>query len=218
MRSRFAWYAWLLRLYPKAYREKYADQMVQTLGDMLDDQPTRAGKMFVWLRIAWDLPVGIVSQNTLALGDSVSRETPGYVRQSGLLAMFLLLPFFAAVVANEMAVLLMGHTLYGSWLWSTPVLMAWVLVLPAIACAVAAAGFVRYVLPGRGRAASFLRRIGDIKRTWPVVVVGLCALGIICMLFFHDSVHCWVQNPVHFAAHIHETWQCTTQGFLGGKS
>jgi hypothetical protein len=69
MSKRFPVYELFLKLYPKSYRAHYADQMVQTLADMLDDQLDGSGRFMVWLRASSELPVGIVQQNITAIGE-----------------------------------------------------------------------------------------------------------------------------------------------------
>lgn len=69
MPKRFLWYRVALRLYPSAYRRQYGEQMLQTLADMLDDQPDRASKAMVWLRVGSELPLSIVNENISNIGE-----------------------------------------------------------------------------------------------------------------------------------------------------
>lgn len=58
-----------LRLYPKAHREAYGDQMVQTLEDILADQPNSLSRFIVWIRVMCELPVNIVEENSNTMGE-----------------------------------------------------------------------------------------------------------------------------------------------------
>jgi hypothetical protein len=74
MPKRFPIYETCLKLYPKCYREEYADQMVQTLADMLDDQPDKRRQLVVWLRASSELPVAIAQQNVTSIGEKAMNK------------------------------------------------------------------------------------------------------------------------------------------------
>jgi hypothetical protein len=63
-------YRQLLMLYPKQYRSQYDEQMLQTLTDMLADQPTRADRAKVWLRAGMDLQQNLLIQNIRNIGEN----------------------------------------------------------------------------------------------------------------------------------------------------
>lgn len=67
MRKRFPIYTRLLSLYPKTYRQEYGSQLEQTLADMLDDEPSRFGRLYIWSQVALDFPVTVYQQNIMAL-------------------------------------------------------------------------------------------------------------------------------------------------------
>jgi hypothetical protein len=208
-------YTALLRAYPKAYRDKYADAMTQTLQDMLADQPSKTARAGVWLQTLSNLPLSITRQQLLALGNNLMHETPGAVKKTGAFSGVLLLPFFGALVANEVSQAFFGHALYHTWLWSMPVLTAWILILPAAAFIVAGITYLSFVATGHRR--SVLTRILDIKRLWPVMVALLCGFSILMLLGFHDSAHCVMGNPIRELHNPRSTLQCVSNGFLGGK-
>jgi hypothetical protein len=208
-------YKTLLRAYPKTYRNKYAGEMTQTLQDMLADQPSRAARAGIWLHTLANLPLSVTYQQLLALGNNLTHETPSTVKKAGVLSGVLLLPFFGALIANEVSQTFFGHALYQSWLWRTPVLTAWVLILPAAAFAVTGVVYAAFVLRGHGR--PLLAHALDIKRLWPVMIALFCGLSILLMLGLHDSVHCITGNPIRELHNPHDTLQCVNDGFLGGK-
>ena len=144
-------------------------------------------------------------------------ETPTYIKETGLIAGILVLPFCAALAANGLDKVINDRTLYHSWLWHMPVLGIWVLWAPAVALLLATATYARYrAKPAAASKRSRHEPSFDVMRTWPVLLPGVFAFSILCMLAFHDSAHCWVQNPVSSVTRFHQTWQCTKQGFLGG--
>jgi phosphoglycerol transferase MdoB-like AlkP superfamily enzyme len=212
MRSRLDWYGKLLQLYPRAYRDTYTGQMQQTLRDMLHDQPSRLGREAIWLRTLADTGVSLVKQHAYATADF---RTPDYLRRASIIAAFLVLPFVVAVVVNSIVVAATGRGLYQTWAWSTPVLTAWVLVLPAAAVLLSIATYIYFWvhLPER----SVLGRLATTAKTWPFATAGIVGVGILCTLVFHDSVHCVAQNPIRTVRNASQTWQCIQDGTFGGN-
>ncbi len=58
-----------LHLYPKAHREAYGEQMAQTLEDILAEQPDRLNRFIVWVRVACELPINVVEENSNNIGE-----------------------------------------------------------------------------------------------------------------------------------------------------
>lgn len=204
--DRFPRYERLLKLYPKPYRDRYADQMLQTLSDMLEDQPPGFSKVLVWWRVGRDLPLSIMHQNALAIGDNLMHETPRYVKRNGAVAGALLVPFFAALIANGLDKVINNQTLQGSWLWKMPALAVWVLYLPLVAFLLAGASYVRSV--ARHQKKPWLKRIFDVKHAWPIMLPAVLALGVLFVLAFHDSAQCVQHLPSYLVGHTREVWQC----------
>lgn len=206
-------YRLLLRLYPKAYREQYGEQMVQTLEDMLAAAPAVKQRSEVLFRTAVDLPVSIAQQQILYIGGVMAHEMPRYVKRNAVLAGLLLVPFAAALTANGMDKMFHNQTLYQSWLWHTPALALWVLWLPAAALLVALGSLMVYIFRrSRAMATKPDHRTADVMRTWPLVLMAVVSLGIIAIVFGHDSVHCLTGNPIHEVQHWGQTWHCVQDG------
>lgn len=211
LKKRFPVYARLLQLYPMAYRRRYADEMLQTTADMLDAASTRFGRLAVWSRVVADLPVNIGRQQLNYAGGIMTTTMPGYIKRNGLAAGLLLIPFFAALTANGLDRLLFNRDLYNSWLWRTPAIGLWVLLLPILALLLTAASYLAFVLARpAGRQQPWLYRALDWLNMWPVLLTGLAALSILMLLQFHDSLHCWRQSPGYAVSHLRQTWRCTT--------
>jgi hypothetical protein len=217
MKRQFPKYELLLRLYPAAYRNEYGRQMIQTVDDMLADAHSATERRLVWARVILDLPLSITKSQLQYAGSVFHNETPNYVKYIGVLAGLFVLPFFLALVANGLDKVIYNHSLNGSWLWRMPTIGLWVLWLPALALSLTFVSYVMYMLESMGkRKRSGLFGLLDVIHAWPVVIPGIIALGILFMLAFHDSTHCWLQNPVYFITRFHQTVQCTQRDLFGG--
>lgn len=199
---RFPIYSRLLRLYPPDYHSKYADQMVQTLEDMLDGAGTRGAKAAVYVRASIDLPFSIAKQQLLYTGGVMSHTMPNYIKLSSLFGVLMVVPFFVFVVIDSLT----RHSLEHSFFWHTPVLFTWLIILPAVAVAVNAAALSRWLW--QRNSTGFWRRLLDIRHDWPPILVAIIGLGIIGLALFHDSAHCVIGNPIREIQNVHQTWQC----------
>jgi hypothetical protein len=182
--------------------------MIQTVTDMVDGQSSRVGRIRIWLLVAADLPVSIIHQNVLTLEGTLMDNTPSYIKLSGLLSGLLLMPFVLALVANSISVSFFGHSLYQTWVWSTPFLGLWVFILPSIALAVAVISYGAYLVSSTREKKRPLKTILDLRATWPILSVGLVALGILFMLRYHDSGQCITHNLSSAVQHLQQTWEC----------
>jgi hypothetical protein len=191
MAKRFPLYQRLLRLYPASYRKKYADQMLQTLGDMLDDQPSKAARVLVWSRVITELPLSIAGQNIITLGGTMS-TTPQFVKRNTILGSALIVPFFVTVIVNSFSqqVFSSGST------WHYPA-MASVVYLPVIATLLLLGTFMSWLYQKKKRDnIGFWRSLLDVKHNWLMLVVGGLALLIVAFVFGHDSVGCSQRDPI----------------------
>lgn len=59
-----------LHLYPKAHREAYGEQILQTLEDILADQPNGFSRFVVWLRVICELPINVIQENSNNIGET----------------------------------------------------------------------------------------------------------------------------------------------------
>ncbi len=209
LNKRFPLYAKLLRLYPAPYRREYEQQILQTTADMLDNPEQSGGRALTWTKISLDLPLNIAKQQVHYVGGIYMKETPSYVKISGILSGLLLLPFFAALIANGLDKVINNQTLYNSWVWRTDFLRLWVLILPLIAASIALVSFLVYVFQGStNKPKNLLGRSTDLKHNWPIVMTGLAALGILFILRFHDSIPCWIQMHTHLLHHKNLNQAC----------
>ncbi len=209
LQKRFPKYSTMLRLYPKNYRENYGKQMLQTLADMLDDAASRRERIHIWARTAIDFPVTATGQNIRYLGGIMAHETPKYVWRNGLIGGVMLLPFFAALIANLADETVNHHTLFNSWLWSMPVLSIWVLWLPLTAAILGLLSLLVFLRhQTKSKHESSIEALFDFRYNWPIVLVALAGTFILALVFFHDSVHCVTGNPIREIHNPSATLHC----------
>lgn len=205
--SRFPIYRKALKLYPLAYQEKYSEQMLQTLADMLDNAPSDLHKLAIWTRAIMDLPISITHQQLHYAGESHVRGTPRFVRRSAIASALMFLPFFVIVIVNDAT----AHGLYDTWLWSLDVFWAWIVILPAMGLLLSATTLVLWLMQNR-RQRTWLQGLSDVRSNWLMSLPLVVGLGILLLVFFHDSVHCVIGNPLAEARHLRATLRCIEQG------
>ncbi len=200
---RFPIYSKFLYLYPAPYRQRYNEQILQTAADMLDNAPTNK-HIRVWARIAMELPASIAHQQAAYLSDGLLHETPEYVRRNTTVSALLFAPFFVIVLINDAS----GHGLYHSWLWNFAVLMAWILVLPAIGFAISGLTFLSWLRSRIKRGDTLKHSLLDIRHNGAMLGLTLLGIFILGLVFFHDSVHCVTGNPVRELRNTSQTLHC----------
>lgn len=203
--ERFPVYSKILKLYPAAYQQRYGEQMMQTLADMLDDAPSPFHRSVIWLRTIVDLPASLAHQQVHYAGNVLSEETPRFVKRNVLVSLGLFAPFVAIVIINDAT----AHGLYGTWLWSVDVLTTWIVVLPALGFLLSALTLLVWLAQNRKQ--GVLRSLSDVRHNWPMTLAALFGFGILVLVFFHDSVHCVMGNPVRELRSFHDTWRCIQQ-------
>jgi hypothetical protein len=167
---------------------------------LLDNAPSIASKLAVWTHVVIDLPINIAKQQLQYSGGSFMSQTPTYIKRSSLISGILLIPFFAALIANSIDKVVNNHTLYGSWLWKSPVIGIWVLYLPEAAFLIALVSYIIYLSRNTdSKHSKFLKRVLDIRRSWPILIPTLLSFGVLFIIAFHDVGQCWIQNPIHLA-------------------
>jgi hypothetical protein len=82
---RFRLYRLFLKLYPRSFRQEYGEEMVQTLADMLDDQPDTVGRWMVWLRVGIELPLSALQETITSRGENTVDKL-SFVNNKRLLA------------------------------------------------------------------------------------------------------------------------------------
>lgn len=203
--ERFPIYSKILKLYPASYQQKYGEQMLQTLADMLDDAPSPMHRGVVWLRTVLDLPVSLAQQQMHYAGNAFANETPRFVRRNALVSLVLFAPFVAIVIVNDAT----AHGLYHTWLWSVGVLLTWIIVLPALGFLLSISTLFVWLAKNHKR--GILKNLSDVRHNWPMTAAVLFGLGLLTLVFFHDSVHCVTGNPVRELRNFHDTWRCIQQ-------
>lgn len=171
-----------LKLLPPAYREHYAEPMVQTLEDMLKDELSPLARTQTWLRATADLPITASYQYAQEAGVTMNRM-PTYVKQGIIFSFALLLPFFILVTINAI------HPLVAVW---KNIGYVGVFILPVIAL-VFDLGILTRLLITKKLSLS----LKQIQSNWMLFAVPLLALGIVAFAYGHDTVHCITVGSPH---------------------
>jgi hypothetical protein len=213
MAKRFPMYERMLRLYPEAYRERYAAQMLQTLEDMIDDQPTRFARLAIRLRAIAELPCSIAQQRILVIGGIMHHQTPHYLKRDALIGAILIVPFFITIASG----ILQNQPVMDNHAWAA-FFTVLIIVLPAIAFVLNSISFMRWsVHESRQRKTSLWKHIFDFAHSWRQLLVGGLGLFIVLLVLGHDSAHCIAGNPYGELRNWHQTKQCIDTGFAGRK-
>lgn len=202
LRRRFPYYSRLLRLYPAAYRRQYETQLLQTTADMLDGAAGHSERLRIWTKLIIDVPAAIAGQQLKYAGVTMKQSMPTYIKRNGLIGGLLLVPFVASVAADGFDRAINHHNLDSSWVWGHDVLRFWALGLPTVAAGFMIANLMFYtVRGGKGAKPHWRQRLLDWRCSWPLLLSGFAALGIIGFVRYHDSVGCWIQMPKNYLSH-----------------
>ncbi|HET8575080.1 MAG TPA: hypothetical protein VFM02_02815, partial [Candidatus Paceibacterota bacterium] len=178
-------YTTLLKLYPRSYREKYGQPMLDVLLDITEAEPSFFRKMHLEFRACLDLPGHIAEENTLALLYNWTHEISPSLRHGTIFAGFLLVPFWMIGTANFLTETSFSP-LEHSFLWSEPVLITWGLAFPVLALFVI---FFSLLSPASRRPSFHFRRI------WPAFLTGAAAFSMLFFMVFHFGGSCFLHKP-----------------------
>ncbi len=207
--QRFPVYSKLLKLYPHPYQSEYSEQMLQTLADMLDNAETPSQRASIWLRATVDYPLSVVKQQLIFSGGTMNQPMPSYIKQYGVIGGCMMAPFFIFLILNA----ILGDRLQHSVVWHTNVLLMWLVLLPSLAIILNLAALLHWLQSGRRQTkTSPWRMLTDFQHNWPALSVAIVGLGILAIVFGHDSVGCLTGNPVRELHNFHDTVQCVQQG------
>lgn len=205
LNKRFPRYSKLLYLYPATYRKQYSEQMLQTLADMLDDAPAR--KTTIWARTVLDLPLSALHQQLSYTGAVMKSDTPKYVKSSALIGAILLLPFFVLLAAHSL-----DSGIQNSFYWHFHILFTFFVLLPSIAFLLTSIALVSWLVERRKQEKkSLLAELFDLRRNWYLLTVLIIGVGIVGMVYGHDSVHCVTGNPIREIRNTSQTLRCIEQ-------
>ena len=197
-------YELFLKLYPERYQEKYAREMLQTMRDIISHE-SKTRSAIVLLKDILITPLNAGEQYIIYFSEN-RHVTPKTV--VSLVALFLLLPFFLSIVMDEVTEFVSGGHLYNTWLWSRPVLLVWIVLLPLLSLTISLLIYILSLI----RQARKDKKITPLsKRYWLVFVTIILSLGILVIVVFHDSTHCWFSKT-----EISNVLTCTESGILGG--
>jgi len=85
-----AFYRLSLLLYPADFRRRYGEPMLQTMADMMADEPTLLGKIRLGLRLCIDAQQSIVKENVTHKGDFIMQTQNKFIVAGFLLVVALI--------------------------------------------------------------------------------------------------------------------------------
>lgn len=178
-------YRYALKLLPVAYRDHYAEPMLQTLKDMMTDQSSQRAKWKVWLRTMLDLPITTAYQYA-ETGGITMNHAPNYAKRGTIASAVLLLPFVIIVILNSI------HLLTKPW---NRVGYLSVFIMPAVAL------LLNLVILGRLLVSHDLwprlKNIKQFQNNWILFTVPLLAFAIVLFAFGHDKAHCLADSRLN---------------------
>jgi hypothetical protein len=98
-RDESGWYRLLLRLYPRAYREEYGEEMLTTLQAMYSEVKTPAAKRQLTVRILKDYLLSLSHESLYATGSSF-HEAPSSIKRDFAISAGLVAPFSLIFIYN----------------------------------------------------------------------------------------------------------------------
>ena len=205
LKARFPVYSRLLRLYPLDYQQKYREQTLQTLADMLDDP--EHSKTATWIRTAFDLPLSVSKQQLIYTGAAMIHDSPSYMKRNAMLGAMLLVPFPIAIIVNSFT----QHATLAMHDYTRLIYLSAFIALPALAFLFCAATWLYWLLDRERTGLSFWKRLLDVRHNGLVLAVASLGLAMALFVPFHDSVHCVTSNPIHKVTYLHQTWRCIQQ-------
>lgn len=194
----------LLSLYPKQYRKRYGTQILQTIEDMLDNEPRVMRRMAIWAKEIIVLPGNAFEQHMAAVARR-GNLTPNML--AGLIALGLLVPFFIAMALDEMSERFYSQHLYGSWFWSKPILTVWIIALPMLSLFTSLVTWGVLAL----RASAKRGRVTlQVKKLWLVITLAFVSSGVLFIVVLHNGFRCWTGHVTG----LNQAVQCTENIFL----
>ena len=132
------WYRILLKLYPKAYRREYEEEMIDTLNSMFDETQSNADRRQLAIRVLKDYFITLTQENLYATEHSFN-EVPLYAKRQLFLSTALVLPFFVVFIYNILSLYLrhivpLANLEIHTWVIYSIVLPAIGLVITVRAC------------------------------------------------------------------------------------
>lgn len=137
----------------------------------------------------------------------MTHQTPSYVKKSSIIGGLLLLPFFLLIIAAGL-----DDNMRNPTIWNYHVLLIFFVALPILALFLTITALVSWLVERKQHEhENWFRALFDLRRNWPLLSVIVVGLGIIGLVFGHDSVHCATGNPIRELHNPSQTWHCIQQ-------
>jgi hypothetical protein len=192
-------YSGIVAFYPYTFSKELKEQMVQTFADLYED--TLVGHEFAFWK-------NILTDATISLVGAYIREYKAYINSSLLMedgkisiqqlvapavALLLILPALAFIALGSlMNIFLHGHALQGyykSWIYSTHILYPILVILPLFAFAFSLLTIIVKVVRNHELFHSVSKFIIE---NIVLAVVCIVSIGIVFIVFEHDTVACYM--------------------------
>lgn len=174
-----------LRLYPDSYQARYNKQILQTMHDVLKNEPSAMRRHWYVLKEITTNPLNALEQYVIVFSKQ-KHVTPKTL--ISLIALGLLVPFFIALSVDEVAEFATGDHLYNTWLWSRGVLITWIAVLPFISLVIALSVYIISLIRQKKKRSPFA------KRYWLLIGTIFLSASILFLVVFHSGARCWITN------------------------
>jgi hypothetical protein len=176
-----ALYRNLLRLYPRAYRNEYEEEMLQTMESMLADASTRSERAKLLWRACTDYVISLTRQNVIAFEDATP-GMPHYVKQSSLLSTSLVLPFFIICTYNCITQYILKHSVPLARL-EAKTWVIYCILLPSIAFGIVMlAGIKNLQIQLQRNGNELMKRHGSITYDWILLSIPVALVVTIALL------------------------------------
>ncbi len=193
-------YKQLLLLYPKRYKDRFANEMLQVFNDLRSDELEEKGKIGVgfWTLQFADLTKSLLSENFDAMQKQGIKKY-FHLTTYNIWGIILLLPIFIMSVIDFSSRIAQGNlfhynkTTYNflshTFLYQTPVLFTWVILFPLAAVVLN----VFPLIKTRSKRAHVLS-FSFVKSNLVTLIILCFGLGFIFMIRFHDFLPCVINN------------------------
>jgi len=194
-------YQELLKLYPEDYQKQYKQQILQTMGDVLANEPHANKRHLILIKEIITTPINALEQSFIAF--STRRHTTPWLVIS-ITSLALLAPFFIAIAIDEISEFITGGHLYNTWLWNSTVLFIWIVALPFASLVLSLSTYLVSLIRHRNKKMFFLG-----KKYWLTIITILLSVGILSLAIFHDSMRCWMK-----VTSVNNIISCTQSGVV----
>lgn len=184
MSQRNKFYRKLLWLYPKSYRQNYAEQIAQTFDDMVHGESSRRKRAWLIAKEYLTLPGNVIEQHVAEASHKGGLSNKAF---AALISLILFAPFVAAFVADEISERLYHSHSFASWLWSPLAVFIWLIVLPVASLFISLTAYLLLILRKSIQRSKITLQL---REAWLLIVVILFSAGLLLAVLYRDGFSC----------------------------